>query len=284
MTTESAPSAEAITKASKSNLALALIALPRERRRDMTTFYAFCRIVDDIADAPSEPVEKKRAQLDAWRRAVGENFPGEPPLAREVRALIAKYGIDAGLFREVIAGCEMDLSGARYETFEDLCLYCYRVASAVGLVSIEVFGYKNPACKKFALDLGMALQLTNILRDVGQDFANGGRIYLPLEDLKRFGYPPEALAARRHDANFLSLMNFEADRALSFYRSAMAVLPPEDRKSMVAAGIMRAVYGRLLARMRRDRFRVFEKRYSLGRLEKIAIVAQELAGSFLSRR
>ena len=284
MTTESAPGAEAITKASKSNLALALIALPRDRRRDMTTFYAFCRIVDDIADAPSEPVEKKRAQLDAWRRAVGENFPGEPPLAREVRALIAKYGIDDGLFREVIAGCEMDLSGARYETFEDLCLYCYRVASAVGLVSIEVFGYKNPACKKFAVDLGMALQLTNILRDVGQDFANGGRIYLPIEDLKRFGYPPEALAARRHDANFLSLMNFEADRALSFYRSAMATLPPEDRKSMVAAGIMRAVYGRLLARMRRDRFRVFEKRYSLGRLEKIAIVAQELAGSFLSRR
>ncbi len=284
MTTESAPSAEAITKASKSNLALALIALPRERRRDMTTFYAFCRIVDDIADAPSEPVEKKRAQLDAWRRAVGENFPGEPPLAREVRALIAKYGIDAGLFREVIAGCEMDLSGARYETFDDLRLYCHRVASAVGLVSIEVFGYKNPACKKFAVDLGMALQLTNILRDVGQDFANGGRIYLPIEDLKRFGYPPEALAERRHDGNFLALMNFEADRALSFYRSAMTALPPEDRKSMIAAGIMRAVYGRLLARMRRDGFRVFEKRYSLGRLEKIAIVAQELAGSFLSRR
>ena len=284
MTTESAPSAEAITKASKSNLALALIALPRGRRRDMTTFYAFCRIVDDIADEPSEPVEKKRAQLDAWRRAVGESFPGEPPLAREVRALIAKYGIDTALFREVIAGCEMDLSGARYETFDDLRLYCHRVASAVGLVSIEVFGYKNPACKKFAVDLGMALQLTNILRDVGQDFANGGRIYLPIEDLKRFGYTPEALAGRRHDANFLSLMNFEADRALSFYRSAMAALPPEDRKSMIAAGIMRAVYGRLLARMRRDGFRVFEKRYSLGRLEKIAIVAQVLVGSFLSRR
>jgi phytoene synthase len=280
MTAPETLSAEAITKASKSNLALALIALPRERRRDMTTFYAFCRIVDDIADEPSVPAENKRVQLDTWRRAVGEEFSGEPPLAHEVRALIAKYRIDTNLFREVIAGCEMDLGGARYETFEDLRLYCYRVASAVGLVSIEVFGYKNPACKKYALDLGMALQLTNILRDVGQDFENGGRVYLPLEDLRRFGFSPDDLAGKANDENFRALMEFETERALTFYGSAVASLPREDRKSMIAAEIMREVYGRMLARMRSEGFRVFEKRYSLSKLEKTAIVARVLARNF----
>ncbi len=274
------PSAEAITKASKSNLALALIALPRERRRDMTTFYAFCRVVDDIADEPSVPAEEKRVQLDAWRRAVGETFSSEPALAREVRALIAKYQIDANLFREIIAGCEMDLAGARYETFEDLRLYCYRVASAVGLVSIQVFGSKNPAAKKYAIDLGMALQLTNILRDVGQDFANGGRIYLPLEDLRRFDFSPDDLSAQRHDSRFQALMTFEAERALTFYHNAVSAMPRDDRRALVAAEIMREVYGQLLGRMRRDGFRVFDRRYSLSKLEKAAIIVRVVARSF----
>lgn len=278
--TAPSPSAAAITKASNSNLALALIALPRERRRDMTTFYAFCRIIDDIADEPSVAGEQKRTQLDAWRRAVGELFSEEPPLAEEVRALIAKYRIDPGLFREIIAGCEMDLEGARYETFEDLRVYCYRVASAVGLVSIEVFGCKNPASKKYALDLGMALQLTNILRDVSQDFRNGGRVYLPLEDLRRFEVSIDDLARKQHDDRFVALMNFEADRALTFYRSAVAALPPEERRALIAAEIMREVYGRLLTQMRRDGFRVFAKRYSLSKLQKISIVTRALVRNF----
>src|SRR5207302_7552774 len=142
-----------------------------------------------------------------------------------------------------------------YERFEDLRLYCYRVASAVGLVSIEIFGYRNPACKQYAVDLGLALQLTNILRDVAEDWAKGGRIYLPREDMARFGYTPDDIARQRYDDTFLALMDFEAERAISFYRSATSLLPPEDRKSMIAAEIMRNVYGRLLARMRRDRFR-----------------------------
>lgn len=266
-------SAETITKASKSNLALAFVSLPRERRRDMTTFYAFCRIVDDIADEPSRSPDLKRTELEAWKKSITDPFDGEPELAEEVRDLIRRYNIPLEYFHEIIAGVEMDIEPARYATFEDLRLYCYRVASAVGLASIEIFGYKSPECKKYAIDLGLALQLTNILRDVAQDYDNGKRIYLPLEDLERFDYSAKDLSAGLNNKQFQVLMDFEAARASSFYDSAVAALPPGDRGSMAAAEIMRKVYHRLLMKMRRDRYRVFEKRYSLSRLEKIWIIA-----------
>ena len=268
-------SAEKITKASKSNLALAFVSLPRERRRDMTTFYAFCRIVDDIADEPDRSPEQKRAELDGWKKGVEQPFDGEPELAEEVRDVIRKYNIPLKHFYDIIAGVEMDIEPMRYQTFEDLRLYCYRVASAVGLVSIEIFGYKSPDCKKYAVDLGIALQLTNILRDVAQDYDNGKRIYLPVEDLERFEYSPKDLSAGLDNKQFQVLMDFEAARAASFYDRAVAALPPGDRGSMTAAEIMRKVYHRLLVKMRRDRHRVFEKRYSLSRLEKIWIIAGE---------
>jgi len=275
-----APDSEKITKSSKSNLALAFVSLPRERRRDMTSFYAFCRIVDDIADEPGREPEQKRAELDAWRKALTSQYPGEPALAEEIRDLIHRYNIPLEYFLEIIAGVEMDIEPARYRTFEDLRLYCYRVASAVGLASIEIFGYKSPECKKYAVNLGIALQLTNILRDIAQDYANGGRIYLPIEDLERFDYSPEDLAEGVRDKEFLALMDFEAARAESFYDSALASLPPGDRGSMTAAEIMRKVYHSLLVKMRRNRFRVFQKRYSLSRLEKIWIIAGEWLRNF----
>lgn len=268
--------AQAVTRASKSNLALALFVLPRERRRDMTVFYAFCRIVDDIADEPSAPAEQRRAQLDAWRHALEVPFAGEPPLSGEVRGLIAKYRIPRDYFHEILAGCEMDLEAARYGTFEDLRLYCHRVASAVGLVSIEIFGYKNPGCKKYATDLGLALQLTNIIRDVGEDWANGGRIYLPREDMARFGYSPEDLRAGKQNAAFVQLMRFEAARAREFYNRAAAELPREDARSMIAAELMRGIYKSLLDKMERGRFRVLKKRYALGKVKKIALVLRAL--------
>ena len=264
------PDAYAITRASKSNLALAFIALPRERRDDITVFYAWCRVIDDIADDPGQPVAARRAGLDLWKQALEHPVADESALAAPVRALRAKYRLGTEHFCEIIAGVEMDLAAVSYATWDDLRLYCYRVASAVGLVSIEIFGYHDPGCKTYAVELGLALQLTNILRDVGQDFANGGRIYLPAEDLARFGYTAADLAAGRRSAAFLALMRFETERALSFYRSAAAALPPADRRSMVAAEIMRAIYGRLLGRMQRDGFHVLTRRYSLSRLEKIA--------------
>ncbi|MEQ1851832.1 MAG: presqualene diphosphate synthase HpnD [Chthoniobacteraceae bacterium] len=269
--------AENITRASGSNLALAFIALPRERRRDMSTFYAFCRLVDDIVDEPA-PRAEKEAALATWRQAVRAATPGESPLAGPVRALIDRYGLPVAHFDEIITGMEMDLDGASYATWEDLRLYCHRVASVVGLVSLAIFGAREPAAEDYALNLGLAFQLTNILRDVGQDFANGGRIYLPREDMMRFGVTREDIASGRRSESFLSLMDFESTRASGFYRAALAARPASDRKALVAAEIMRAVYSRLLEKMRGDRWRVFDRRYSLGKLTKLWLVLRGWLG------
>jgi phytoene synthase len=276
--------ANAITKSSKSNLALAFVSLPKERRDDMTLFYAFCRIVDDIADSSALPVAEKQAQLDAWRAAIDAPGGAQPTLADDVRALIAKYKIPSEHFHEIISGVEMDLAPRRYATFDDLRLYCYRVASAVGLVSIEIFGYKNPGCKDYAIDLGLALQITNIIRDVGEDWANGGRIYLPVEDMERFGFSEEDLRVGKQNGAFDQLIRFEAERAREFYNRATAELPPEDARSMVAAEIMHRVYRTLLDKMERDGFRVLEKRYAHGKWKKTGIVARVLLANILNRR
>ena len=261
--------AEQITRASKSNLALAFVALPPERRRDITTFYGFCRVVDDLADEPGLTVAERHAGLDGWKASLTAAQSGEPALAAEVRALIAKYRLPAEYFLEIILGCEMDVRGTTYETWADLRLYCHRVASVVGLVSIEIFGGTDPACRQYALDLGLALQLTNILRDVGEDFRNGGRIYLPRADLAECGYDADRLARGIHDAAFRRLMEFEAARARSFFAAAEAALPAAERRAMAAAEIMRAIYARLLGKMERGGFHVFTQRYRLSRWEKL---------------
>jgi phytoene synthase len=187
------------------------------------------------------------------------------------------------MLEEIIDGVEMDLSNVRYNSFEELRLYCYRVASAVGLVSIEIFGYRNPACREYAIQLGLALQMTNIIRDVGKDLSNG-RIYLPREDLARFDYPEDDLRLRKYNEPFLRLMNFEAARAEEFFAQAASLLPREDRRAMVAAEIMRSVYQTLLRRMKADGFRVFEKEYRLTRLEKTGRVAAQLFRVCLNAR
>src|SRR3977135_2801240 len=187
-----------ITRASKSNLALAFVALSRERREDITIFYAFCRVIDDIADSAELTIQEKARDLTAWRGWLREGTADEPTLARGLRGLVAKYSLTPARLEEIIDGVEMDLHNARYNSFEELRVYCYRVASAVGLVSIEIFGYRNPACRQYAIQLGLALQMTNIIRDVGKDLENG-RIYLPQEDLARFDYPEEDLRLRKYN-------------------------------------------------------------------------------------
>ena len=268
----SSGTAEQITRASKSNLALAFVALPRERRRDMTTFYGFCRLVDDLADEPGLTEADRRAGLDLWKASLTAPQSGEPAIAAEVRALIEKYRLPTSHFVEIILGCEMDVSGTKYESWDDLRLYCHRVASVVGLVSIEIFGYSDPACRSYAVDLGLALQLTNILRDVGEDFRNGGRVYLPRADLEACGYDSSRLALGVEDDAFRSLMDLVAGRARGFFASAQAALPATDRRSMAAAEIMRAVYSRLLEKMTRDGFHVLTRRYRLSRWEKLGCV------------
>jgi 15-cis-phytoene synthase len=275
--------AEKITRDSKSNLALAFVALSRERRDDITIFYAFCRVIDDIADSAEASVEEKASGLKAWRTWIRASAPGEPALAGDVRGLYAKYAITPPMLEEIIDGVEMDLGDVRYETFDDLRLYCYRVASAVGLVSIEIFGYRNAACRDYAIQLGLALQVTNIIRDVGKDLANG-RIYLPREDLARFGYSEADLRAHRHNEAFVALMEFEASRAEEFFSAAAGLLPREDRRSMVAAEIMASVYHALLRRMKADRFRVFDKEYRLSKIEKGGRVAGQFLRLFLNSR
>jgi 15-cis-phytoene synthase len=265
--------AQEITKKSRSNLAFAFISLPKQTRQDITAFYAFCRKVDDAADDPDVSLADRQRWLKGWRRWLVRSEADEPGFAAEVRALIAKYKIDPQLFEEILRGVEMDLEPVRFEKFDALYRYCYRVAGAVGLVSIEIFGYKNPRCKEYAQKLGTALQLTNIIRDVDRDLRNGGRIYLPLSEVKMFGYSEQELLGRTYNGAFIRLMQFQAERARSFFREAQRLLPPEDRRSMVAAEGMRGIYHALLLRIEKDRFRMFEKQYRLTGLEKGIIMA-----------
>lgn len=261
-----------ITEQSGSNLALAFVSLGGERRADITVFYAFCRLIDDIADSTALTVAQKQRELVTWREALNAQLPDEPALAPEVRSLIAKYSLSPAMLEEIIDGVEMDLTITSYATFSELRVYCYRVASAVGLVSIEIFGYRNPRCREYAIELGLALQMTNIIRDVGKDLGFG-RVYLPQEDLDRFRYTQSELSARAHNERFVQLMQFEAARAKTLFARAAKLLPREDRRSMIAAEIMASVYAALLTKIERDRFRVFEKDYRLSKPSKAARVA-----------
>src|SRR6202789_4558483 len=190
----------AITKKSASNLALAFILLPKQKRDAMSALYAFCREVDDVADDETVPTEKRRTQLADWRddvRRVFENGSPQFPVNQELQSVIKQFSLPFELFDELIKGCEMDLEIKRYENFEQLELYCHRVASVVGLLSIEIFGYQNPACRDYAIYLGKALQLTNILRDVRSDAARG-RIYLPESSLEQFNVSENEILASKY--------------------------------------------------------------------------------------
>ncbi len=249
----------AITRKSASNLALAFVVLPRAKRNDMAALYAFCREVDDVADGESTPAEKRREQLADWRNDVRRACENERPqftVNQELQPVIAKYRLPFVLFDELIKGCEMDLDIKRYENFERLDLYCYRVASVVGLLSIGVFGYQNPACRDYAIYLGKALQFTNILRDVRTD-AGRGRIYLPQSELKKFNVSEEDILNFKYSDGFHALAANVADRAKNFYRLARQTLPAEDRRAMVAAELMGSVYWELLQKLERHQFNVF---------------------------
>jgi phytoene synthase len=254
-----------------SNLAFALRVLPSDRRADALVFYRFCRVLDDIADSPRLSTSERGAALDAWKLALAEGTG----LPQDLAAIIERHGIDRALLGEILAGVRSDLSVNRYATFEDVRRYCWRVASAVGLVSIRIFGCTQPQSARYAESLGLALQWTNILRDVDEDAAND-RIYLPAEDLERFGIRESDLLARRTPENFPALMEFEAARARGFFDEAAAALTAADRRALLPAEIMREMYARLLRRMEADGFRVFARRYRLGRLEKAWIAARAL--------
>jgi phytoene synthase len=250
---------ESITRKSASNLALAFILLPKEKRAGMAALYAFCREVDDIADEDSAPVADRRARLARWREELRAAFDGgQPslPVIRELQPVIARYHLPFDLFDELLKGVEMDLDVVSYRNYEELDLYCYRVASVVGLLSIEIFGYKDSRCRDYAIHLGKALQLTNILRDVHND-ALRGRVYLPLSELEKYGVRPEEVLDGRYSERYLALAASVGARARGFYRQARESLPDADRRSMATAELMAAVYWRILLKLEHRRFDVF---------------------------
>lgn len=261
-----------ITSKSRSNLAFALACLPAERRRDMVSFYAFCRVVDDIADDDARPAEARRLELDSWKKSIRDRDGSLHPVLDEAVALSGKYRFDPELLVEIIEGVASDLDTRRFETMADLLRYCYKVASVVGLVSIEIFGYTNPACKDYAVNLGYALQLTNVLRDVGQDARDNGRIYLPLEDLRKHGVTEEQILKGQHDSRFVALMQSEHDVARRYYDLAASQLPREDERSMIAARMMAQVYSEILEKIRATGFRVLDQRVRLNSVRKAIIL------------
>jgi phytoene synthase len=264
-----------LTRRSGSNFYYAFRVLPAEKRNALYALYAFCRVVDDCVD---EAGGEGEAGLQRWLAELDRCYDGRPEtdLGRELAEAVSRYEVPRRCLEDVVAGCRMDLVTRRYATFGDLRLYCERVASAVGLASIEIFGYSDPRTRGYAVELGLALQLTNILRDVAVDAARD-RIYLPLEDLTRFGVAEaELLAAVREPAeprpaNLDRLLAFEAERARSHYAAAAAQLPARDRRSMLAAEIMGAVYRALLEEWIARGLPVGGPRVALGRPRKVWI-------------
>ena len=245
--------------------------LPPDRRRAITALYAYCREVDDIADEV-EDVNVARAKLGWWRAEVANLFAGHPthPVTNALAPATKQFGIDASRLNEIIDGMEMDLSRHRYQDFESLQLYCHRVAGVVGQLSASIFGFSNPKTLVYAENLGLAFQLTNIIRDVGED-ARRDRIYLPQQDLAKFGVTNADIVNCKHSPAFEQLMAYQAERAKSFYGAAFEALMPEDRRPQRPGLIMSAIYRTLLHELERDGFKVLNQRTSLTPLRKLWI-------------
>ncbi|MFM7461450.1 MAG: presqualene diphosphate synthase HpnD [Burkholderiales bacterium] len=243
--------------------------LPTDRRRAITALYAFCREVDDIADDVSD-VNVARAKLGWWRTEVASLFAGHPshPVTKALVPATREFAVDSHRLCEIIDGMEMDLSKKRYRDWPELRLYCHRVAGVVGQLSAGIFGYSNPQTLEYAEHLGLAFQMTNIIRDVGED-ARRDRIYLPQDELAKFEVPVEHLLAAKHSPAFEALMSFQTDRARSLYDIAFASLPVEDRKAQRAGLIMSAIYRTLLDEIAADGFKVLNQRTSLTPIRKL---------------
>ena len=256
--------------ASGSSFYYSFLFLPKPRREAITALYAFCREVDDIADECSD-IELARVKLDWWRGEISCLYEGHPthPVTRALQAAVQQYALAEEHLREIVDGMEMDLDQNRYHDFKQLQLYCYRVASVVGLLSASIFGYSDRKTLKYAHDLGLAFQLTNIIRDVGED-ARRGRIYLPLDEMTRFGVSESDLLQGRESDAVRALLEFQIGRAEEFYLRAFAALPAADRKAQRAGLIMAAIYRTLLDEIRASGCeKVLNQRISLTPLRKL---------------
>ena len=245
--------------------------LPPNRRRAITALYAFCREVDDVVDECSDP-QLAASKLTWWRQELDRLYAGQPqhPVTQALQAVLPEFSLPQEQLREIIDGMEMDLQQTRYLDFKALSLYCYRVASVVGLLAAEIFGYTDRQTQKYAHDLGMAFQLTNIIRDVGED-ARRGRVYLPADELKRFDVPVADILSSRYSDNFRKLMEFQIERAEHYYAQAMTQLPAVDRKTQRPGLVMAAIYRTVLDEIKHDGCQVLSQRTSLTPLRKLWI-------------
>ena len=257
--------------ASGSSFYYSFLFLPPERRRAITALYAFCREVDDAVDEASEP-QRAAVKLAWWRAEVANLFAGSPqhPVTKALLPFIEKYRISEDNLGEIIDGMEMDLTQTRYLDWPGLERYCYRVAGVVGVLAVGIFGYRDARTLDYAKALGTAFQLTNIIRDVGED-ARKNRIYLPMEDLKAHQVPASDILQSRETEAFGRLMRFEAERAKQHYAQAMQALPAADRRAQRPGLIMAAIYRALLAEIEREGFQVLTRRTSLTPLRKLWI-------------
>ena len=248
--------------------------LAPERRRAITALYAFCREVDDVVDE-IEDQQIARTKLAWWRNEVANLFAGKPqhPVTRALEPTLRPFGITEARLNQIVDGMQMDLDQSRYLDFKGLETYCYHVAGVVGLLAAGIFGFRNPATLDYAKNLGLAFQLTNIIRDVGDD-ARRNRIYLPMDELKRFEVPASDILNARYSANFTRLMQFQARRAESYYAAAMAALPAEDRRDQRAGLIMAAIYRTVLEEVQSDGYKGLTQRTSLTPMRKLWIAVR----------
>jgi 15-cis-phytoene synthase len=265
-----------LTKQSGSNFYYSFFFLPSAKRDAMYTVYAFCKAVDSAVDEPP-PGSDPKEELRRWRAELDLVYGGEPtwPLMISLAHHARRLSIPRVYFEELIKGVEMDLTTTRYATFDELSLYCYRVASIVGLICLHIFGPTSAHAQDYAVDLGMAFQLTNILRDLGTD-AEQGRIYLPREDLAQFGCSEADFLERKETPGLSQLIRFETRRARAYYEKAQAALgslPAKDRRALTVAEIMRALYSRILERIERPNHAPFGPRVRLSTSNRLAVAA-----------
>lgn len=263
-------SAHQIVKKSKTNFLYSTIFLDSEKQDALKTIYSFCRHSDDLVDDEHSDLNTKKINLENWRNEflLSQKSGSRIKILNDLKNVIDKYNISPEIFLELLKGMEMDLVKTRYKTFDELKLYCYYVASTVGLMTIEVFGYKDNAIKEYAINLGIALQLTNILRDVKKD-ALKGRIYLPLDDLAKYNYSEEELMESVYNENFIRLMKNESEITKSFYKKADSYLVKSEKGRMMSARIMEHIYFKLLKKIEKNKYNIFDKRIRVSKFKKL---------------
>jgi len=274
----------AIAARRQSNLAFSFLCLGKAEREGMSVFYDFCRTVDDIVDETAAPAAAKAAALDNWRAdisAIAASREPVQPLAKELAQVIKRFGVDPQNLHGIVDGCALDLEPRDYKNFEELRLYCHGVASCVGLVSIKIFGCKNPQSRAFAENLGYALQLTNILRDVVEDKRLYGRIYLPRDEMAAYGVTPEQLDEPNAHPACARLFRQQYFRAKHYFNKARRLLPADDRRALLAALLMAAFYEDILEKIARGRFQLTENRVRIDKWRKMHLVARTWGKSFL---